>query len=72
MINSYTVHSFWFLDDKAYPLFYHSVGASVVVETQPVPSLLSRSYYNRLCFLQFDQQVENTLLPEEWKEVAYD
>lgn len=41
----------------------------MVVETQAVPSLLSKSYYNRLCFLQFDQQIENTILPEEWKEV---
>jgi len=41
----------------------------MVVETQAVPSLFSKSYYNRFCFLQFDQQVENTLLPEEWKEV---
>ena len=47
-----------------------SIGASVVVETQPVPSLFSRSYYNRLCFLQFDRQVEDTILPEEWENVS--
>ena len=49
-------------------LLNYSVGASLVVETQAVPSLFSRNYYNRLCFLQFNQQ--NTLLPEDWKEVA--
>ncbi|XP_065899095.1 uncharacterized protein [Dysidea avara] len=48
-----------------------SIGASVVVETQPVPSLFSRSYYNRLCFLQFDRQVEDTILPEEWENVTF-
>ena len=63
MINSYTVDGIIIISC--------SVGASVVVETQAVPSLLSRSYYNRLCFLQFDQQVADTILPEEWKEVAY-
>ena len=41
----------------------------MVVETQTVPSWLSRTYYNRLCFLQFDQQVKNTLSPEDWKGV---
>ena len=41
----------------------------MVVETQAVPLWLSRSYYNRFCFLQYEQQVEKMLLPEDWKEV---
>jgi len=48
----------------------YSIGAAVVVETQAVPSLFSRSYYNRLCFLQFNRQVEDTILPEEWENVS--
>ena len=50
-------------------MLYCSIGASMVVETQAVPLWLSRSYYNRFCFLQYEQQVERMLLPEDWKEV---
>lgn len=49
-----------------------SIGASVVVETQAVPQLFSRTVYNQFCFLQFEQETEQSinLPPEEWKDVC--
>ena len=44
----------------------------MVVETQAVSQLFSKTVYNQFCFLQFEQAMEQSikLPPEEWKEVA--
>lgn len=43
----------------------------MVVETQAVPQLFSKTVYNQFCFLQFEQATEQSieLPPEEWREV---
>ena len=50
----------------------YSIGASVVVETQAVPQLFSKTAYNQFCFLQFEQEekLSINLPPEEWKAVC--
>ena len=53
-----------------YQIFF-SIGASVVVETQAVPQLFSRTVYNQFCFLQFEQGTEQSIKPpKDWRGVC--
>ena len=50
-----------------YYFLFHRIGAAISVESQIVPSVLSKLLFNPLCFLQYEH---TTVAPGDWDDVS--
>ena len=46
---------------------FHRIGAAISVESQIVPSVLSKLLFNPLCFLQYEHTI---VAPGDWDDVS--